>query len=74
MIEYINNTINETLHHKNFLATYITDCDIHDYMHDKDFGFDLATEYIEDNLDELAKEYLDEIFEGIDTTELHTPW
>lgn len=74
MIQHINNTIQEMIEDEECILEALTTTDICECIYNHNFGRDLAKDYIEENINDIAASYLEEIFTEIDTSDLFYPW
>lgn len=75
MINRISETLeNEFCDDEEIILKHIDEETLNDFMWGKDFGLELAEQYIEENITELADAYLETIYQDISTDDLDSPW
>ena len=73
MIERINVTLEAYVDDLN-LEELVDEDILHDFLWEKDFGRELVENYVDEHTEELVAEFLEDIFEEIDTDDLGCPF
>lgn len=70
MVKAINDSFEDYLENELDYESLIDEDVLHDFLWEKDFGREIYQDFIYDNATEIAKEFLEDIYNEIDETDL----
>lgn len=73
MVEMINSTLEAYIEELD-VEDFVDNDVLHDFMWEKDFGKDLAEAYVNEHVEDLVQDFLEEMYRGIDTDDLSSPF
>lgn len=73
MLERINETLQNELENLD-IPDLVDEEILHEFMWEHDFGYEIARNYIDNNTDTIVHDFLQDIYDSIDSFDLDMPW